>query len=103
LRHGPEQGRVEFRPGLEAGADRIEHALPGAAALDHRVDQPGLEVRLGEDTDDLLLGDPLSDLADPPDAGLVGVAEADRADRLQAKARLEIMIGVVEDDVGPAR
>ena len=88
-------------PGLERRAERVEHALARVRALDHGLDQRRLELRLGEHAGGIELRDPRADLLQPLRSGPPRRVDGDRAERVGPVAPLEVLIGVVEHDVGP--
>ena len=88
-----------IRAGIELCAQGVEHPLPGVGALDHRIDQGRLELRLREYTGGIQLFQPTLDLFEPLRARAHRGVDGDGADGVHAVPVLEILIGIVEHDV----
>ena len=93
------QLKVLIGTGVEGRAERVEHALLRARALDHGIHEGRLELRLGEHARRVELFEPLVDLAKPLRARSHRGVDGDRADGVHPVAVLEILIGIVEHDV----
>src|SRR3546814_9925456 len=84
-------------------SERVERAGACRAALHHDLRQARLELRLGNDAARSERGDLGLNLAQALGAGLVLRVHRERADRVQADAVVEVLVGVVEDVEGHAR
>ena len=93
--------KVLIGAGVEGRPERVEHARLRARAFDHGIHQRRLELRLGEHARRVELFEPLVDLAQPPRARTHRGVDGDRADGFHPVAVLEILVGIVEHDVGP--
>jgi hypothetical protein len=96
------EGEIEVRSRLQAAALGVERAGARSCALDQVVDQACVEVRLGEHAYRAQLVDLATQLGEALAARRHLRADRDRADHVEAVAALQVLVGVVEDDVGPA-
>ncbi len=96
-----QQLRVERRARLQHGAFGIEHGGPRGGALGQGGEQGRLELRLGEHADRPQGQQLAPDRLQPPGARRHFGADRDRRQRLQPEPGLEIVVGVVEHDIGP--
>jgi hypothetical protein len=91
---------VGVRARLDIHAKGIETRRARAGAFKDRRHIADFELRFAEHADDACLVDAMADVAKPPGPGRCFRIEHDGAEAAEAESRLEIGIGIVEDQEG---